>query len=142
MLEFMRQLVRMAGALSVAGAAALPLLAHGQTVEATDAAPTSTEGQVVARDLSTGKLRAATAEEAQALQRHRTALRRSPEAMQPRRHWSGAVGARLTDEFMTYSIVMRQADGKLVEICVDGAEAAAKAMSAPVTARSAGLPTE
>ena len=50
-----------------------------------------------------------------------------------------AHGARLTDEFMNYSVVVRTADGKLVELCVqDPSTLTAK----PAQSKKSELPTE
>ncbi len=148
MFEFLKPRARGVGAMSlVFGATALSMGVQAQSTPSSEAAaapltaPTNAEGQVVARDPETGKLRAANAEELQALQRHRAA-HRSAARMEPRSHWSGATGARLTDEFMTYSVVVKRSDGKLVELCVEGADGAAKIVAAPGAATSASLPTE
>lgn len=147
MFEFLKPHVRGVGALSVVlGATALSMGAQAQTVQSSEAvavpltAPAVADGQVIARDPETGKLRAANTDEMQALQRHR-ATQRHTARMEPRSHWSGATGARLTDEFMTYSVVVKRSDGKLVELCVEGADGAAKVVAAP-GATSDSLPTE
>lgn len=147
MFEFLRPRVCGVGALSaLLGATALSMGAQAQTVQSSETvaapltAPAVADGQVIARDPETGKLRAASADEMQALQRHRATQRRAAR-MEPRSHWSGAIGARLTDEFMTYSVVVKRSDGKLVELCVEGAEGAAKVVAAP-GATSDSLPTE
>jgi hypothetical protein len=147
MFEFLKPLSRGVGALGVLiGASVLPMVSHaGAPVDdsASIAAPAGGESQVVARDLVTGKLRPATAEEVQVLRSHRAELRAAGSlGTQSRSHWSGAVGARLTEEFLSYSVVVKQADGRLVEICVEGSEAATKAINSPATSKTAGLPTE
>ena len=147
MFEFLKPHARGVSTLSVVlGAAAMSMGAHAQSTSSTGAdqaesmaAPVA-DGQIVARDRETGKLRPANAEEMQLLQRHRTTLRAA--RMESRTHWSGATGARLTDEFMSYSVVVKRADGKLVELCVDGADGAAKVVAAPGVATSVSLPTE
>jgi hypothetical protein len=70
----------------------------------------------VTRDAATGKLRAATAEEHQALaaKKAKFAIRAAAPAPMSKSHSSGARGARLTDEFLTSSVAVRQADGTVV----------------------------
>ena len=143
--------------LALVGIAALPLqaLAHDGHAEAAKPAqaqapaPVDANGQVVVRDAATGQLRAATPEEAQALHASRAGvatLRKSAVAATPqaRFHPSGARGARLTDEFMSYSVVVRQPDGSLATLCFESreeADAALKAAASPV-AKTSTLPTE
>jgi hypothetical protein len=121
--------------------AAIPLSASALDATADDAvAPLPADAQVVARDPVTGALRAATADEVKALQRARGAQARSGSPTSARYvHANGARGARLTDEFMNYSIVVRGADGKLVEICVQDPSTL---VAAPAQAKPATLPTE
>ena len=101
------------------------------------------DAQIVVKDADTGKLRHATPEEARALHAGRANARAarggSPES---RSHWSGARGARLTDEFMTFTVVVKRADGKLVELCVEGAETTAKVVASAPQFKPATLPTE
>lgn len=130
----------------VAGAV-LPLAAGAQAAPSAEAATAAVsaggEAQVVARDPDTGKLRAATAEEVQALRSARAGLRRSAAPIaEARSHWSGARGARLSDEFMNYSVVVKMPDGRLVELCVEDARTASSMPRAAVTAKSFELPTE
>ena len=141
--------------LALVGIAALPLqaLAHDGHAEAAKPAqaqaPVDANAQVVVRDAATGLLRAATPEEAQALHASRAGvatLRKSAVAATPqaRFHPSGARGARLTDEFMSYSVVVRQPDGSLATLCFESreeADAALKAAASPV-AKTSTLPTE
>jgi hypothetical protein len=144
-------------ALALVGTAFMPLLANAQgvtplapaanapTVDATASSRVdASAAQMVVRDSATGALRAPTAEEAQSMgSRAASPYRRSAApATLPKVHSSGARGARLHDEFMTYSVVVRQADGSLVEQCFGSkAEAEAALKSSPVT-RAATLPTE
>lgn len=128
---------------ALVGAAVIPLAAAALEAPAAsdqEAAPTIADSQVLARDPATGQLRAATAEEVQALRQARATQLRGGAATSARHtHWSGARGARLTDEFMNYSVVVRTADGKLVELCVqDPATLTAK----PGQAKKPELPTE
>jgi len=128
---------------ALVGAAAIPLGAAAletQTASEQAASVASADAQVVARDPATGKLRPATAEEVQALHRSRAQLRASGGVTSASHsHWSGARGARLTEEFMNYSVVVRTADGKLVELCV---EDPATLTSKAAPAKSSTLPTE
>jgi hypothetical protein len=141
-------------ALALVGTALMPLQANAQavvptsavnasTVEATPVRVDATAAQMVVRDPATGALRAPTAEEAHAMSsRSPSALRRTASATMPKVHVSGARGARLHDEFMSYSVVVRQADGSLAEQCFSSkAEADAALKSSPV-ARAATPPTE
>ena len=43
---------------------------------------------------------------------------------------------------MTYTVVVKNADGSLVELCVEGTEATAKVLKAAPVAKPATLPTE
>jgi hypothetical protein len=92
------------------------------------ALPAIASAQTVARDHHTGKLRAATAEEIQALKNSNAnvaangsaiAVRSDVLPTQQKFHPSGAQGLRLTDEFMSSSVVTRTADGKLVMECLE-----------------------
>ena len=110
-----------------AGALALATALIAPVAQAADA-------QRVVRDPETGALRAPTAEEAAALQnltaRRALQLRAAPAAPLQKFHASGARGVRLTDEFMSYSVMVRQADGTLAEQCFGSqaeADAAVKA---------------
>ncbi len=133
---------------ALAGAAALPTLAvaHDDVSAAETNAPVaSVSGQIVVRDGASGQMRSATAEEAHALhakgQGHAFSQRRAATTMS-RAHSSGAQGARLTDEFMTYSVLVRQPDGRLVSICFDTKEEAEAAVKAAPVVKTATAPTE
>jgi len=134
--------------LVLAAVAALAVPAMAQDAPAAkpeQALPVDTSaGQIVVRDATSGQLRPATAEEAQALrdQHAKGRLRVAPQATLARYHYSGARGARLTDEFMNYSVVVRQPDGSLKEFCFQSREAAEAALkSSPVVATQT-APTE
>ncbi len=99
------------------------------------------DAQVVVRDASTGRLRAPTESETQALHAAAPQLRRVASAPMQRSHHSGAKGVRLTEDFMSYSVVIKQPDGRLVEYCFPNAETAEAAVKAPVSAPNT-LPTE
>ncbi|MDQ2823691.1 MAG: hypothetical protein M3Y65_25490 [Pseudomonadota bacterium] len=92
----------------------------------------STDSMTVVRDAATGKLRGATGEEATALKAAGAAraMRVAPKATQQKVHASGARGARLTDEFMSQSVAVRQPDGSVVEQCFDSHDAASNAVAA------------
>lgn len=123
----------------------LPAMAHDDTAQrlVVTGAASATSSQMIVRDGATGQLRAPTAEEAQVLQTSRPALRRSA-VSQPmsRSHVSGAQGARLTDEFMSYSVIVRQPDGSLAEICFSSREEAEAALEAKPVAKAATAPKE
>jgi hypothetical protein len=135
---------------AVVVALAAPMSAGAQSgpaaAPATDVAEAvSGDAQIVVRDGDTGKLRAATPDEARALHAGRAQARAargggaSPES---RSHWSGARGARLTDDFMSFTVVVKRSDGKLVELCVEGAETTAKVVASAPQFKPATLPTE
>ena len=148
MFEFMKPL--RAGALGLGAAAvalAAPMLAAAQSspaaVPAAVAETISADAQIVVRDGDTGRLRHATPEEAQALHSGRAQARsRAGALLEPRAHWSGARGARLSDDFMNFTVVLKRADGKLVELCVEGAETTAKVVASAPQFKPATLPTE
>jgi hypothetical protein len=127
MFAFMKPL--RAGAIglgAVVVALAAPMSAAAQSSPAAAPAAGLSEGpsgdaQIVVRDGDTGKLRHATSDEARALNAGRAnarAARGGGPSPESRSHWSGAVGARLTDDFMSFTVVVKRADGKLVELCV------------------------
>jgi hypothetical protein len=101
----------------------------------------ATANQMVVRDAASGQLRAATAEEAQTLKPMINARITAPTTLS-RVHSSGAQGARLTDEFMSYSIVVRQADGSLAEVCFSTREEAEAALKTPLAKPANTAPTE
>lgn len=112
------------------------------------AAPAAADALVVVRDAATGALRAPTAAELSALQASRgtSSLRSAPAVPLQKFSRTGAVGARLTNDFMSHTVLVRQPDGKLVEQCFDSkeaAEAAAKGgMFATPISLAKQLPTE
>ena len=101
-------------ALRAAGIALALMGFAGQSAIAQEAV-VSNESQTVVRDAETGKLRGATPAEAVALkaQSVRAYARIAPKATLQKSHSSGARGARLTDEFMTTSVAVRNADGSI-----------------------------
>ena len=146
MFEFMKPL--RAGAIGLGAAAlglAVPIAALAQSNTA--AAPAATEAsvadaQIVVKDGDTGQLRNATPEEARALHSARPQARRAAAVPESRAHWSGARGARLTDDFLSYSVLVKRADGKLVELCVEGGETTATLVKSAPPLKPATLPTE
>ena len=106
-----------------------------------DPVTTAGDAQVVVRDAATGRLRAPTAGEFETLHAEGAKLRHVARPPLEKFHRSGAHGARLTDEFMSYSVMIKQPDGRLVEYCFEGPEAAEAAMAAPAAPVNT-LPTE
>jgi len=86
-----------------------------QGAVAQEAAPQSAESLIAVKDAETGKLRSATPAEAAALTAKRASAtaRVAPKPTMQKFHSSGARGARLTDEFMTSSVAVVNADGSL-----------------------------
>jgi len=101
-------------ALRAAGIALALMGFAGQSAIAQEAV-VSNESQTVVRDADTGKLRGATPAEAVALkaQSVKANARIAPKATLQKSHSSGARGARLTDEFLTSSVAVRNADGSI-----------------------------
>jgi hypothetical protein len=101
-------------ALRAAGIALALMGFAGQSAIAQEAV-VSNESQTVVRDAETGKLRGATPAEAVALkaQSVKANARIAPKATLQKSHSSGARGARLTDEFLTSSVAVRNADGSI-----------------------------
>lgn len=97
-------------------------------------------GITVVRDATTGQLRGPTQEEAAALQVKMKAARARISAKSPMQKWhrSGAVGSRLTDEFMHQVVATRNADGTLTIVETEAGAPAAETAAAPSTQR----PTE
>jgi len=108
-------------------------------------------GMTITKDPVTGELRAPTADEFNALEKQQVkdkaaqakanakangkagpVAAKSADAVDPEiRLANGAVGYQLGDEFMTYSVVTRNADGTTLIDCVTGAEAANQLVKAP-----------
>lgn len=112
--------------LALAGVLALgaEASAHEQTPPAAPGARVeSTSSMTVVRDAETGRLRAATAAEQQELAqsqgRARSLLRMAAPQPLQKFHSGGARGVRLTDEFMSAAVVVRQPDGSLAHQCFD-----------------------
>lgn len=134
----------MAGAFALPGATASTSAQAAQAAQAIQAAPVapvlsfSQDSAVVVKDAETGKLRAATPQENNALKATGNAkmqtMRVAPKPTLKKYHSSGATGARLTEEFMSSATVVRAADGTLVHECTDGAGHAAHAPHAATPA--------
>jgi hypothetical protein len=96
------------------------------------------EGMVVVRDAVTGKMRAPTPEEMRAL--HAATPAGAPNAAMSAARPSagasltgrgGAHGVRVGESHMVYEVVTRGPDGKLSSQCVQGADAAERALAHP-----------
>lgn len=115
------------------------LLLFAAAIAASPAAQAADPGAVISRDPATGQLRAPTAEEMQALEQAAKAASPSrmatPAAPVERRAANGAVGFHVGEQFMTYSVMRRNADGTMTMQCVTGAEAADKLVKAPRASR-------
>ena len=148
MFAFMKPLRAVAiGAGAVALAMTAPLTSAAPSTPAAEPAAEGSQSpggdaQIVVKDGDTGRLRHATSDEARALNSARPHARSHAAATASRSHWSGAQGARLTDDFMSYSVVVKRADGKLVELCVEGTETTAKVVGSAPQFKPATLPTE
>ena len=89
------------------------------TVETTGA---TQAGLRLYKDTGSGELRAPTAEEMQAVAAERPAPRTNMRKSYAR---NGATRVVLDDSFLEYSVIVRQPDGSLAEVCVTGADKAA-----------------
>jgi hypothetical protein len=124
------------------------LAAHGADAPQAPSAPeadtpvnATADAQVAVRDAATGRLRAPTESESQTLQAEGAKLRHAIRPTMQKSHSSGAHGVRLNEDFMNYSVVIKQPDGRLVEYCFSSREAADAAVAAPAPANNP-LPTE
>ncbi|GAB3471374.1 hypothetical protein GCM10027321_43150 [Massilia terrae] len=95
------------------------------------------EGMVVARDPLTGELRAPTPAERKALNASPKASLRAaaPVAPQAIVNPDGSRKVRLGERGQVYEVVRRAPDGKLTGQCVQGEDAAGRALAKPVEAR-------
>ncbi|MBB6133830.1 hypothetical protein HD842_001972 [Massilia aurea] len=102
-------------ALRAAGIAFALMGFASQSAMAQEAPAVSNDSLTVVRDAETGTLRAPTPAEAATLkaQSVRAMARIAPKPTLQKFHSSGARGARLTDEFMTTSVAVRNADGSI-----------------------------
>jgi hypothetical protein len=105
--------------LGTGAAVALCAIALPASAQEAQQAVQSADAITVTRDATTGKLRAATADEQAALKAAKAKLFRAAAVQAPLQkfHSSGARGARLTDEFMSSSVAVRQADGSIATEC-------------------------
>jgi hypothetical protein len=104
------------------------------------------DGQTVFKDPQTGKLRNPTATEAKQLNDLRAAQRAAaaaerkasgaPQANVATLQSNGVVQAFVDEESISYSVMTRDANGKLVLQCVTGATAANETISNPATIES------
>jgi hypothetical protein len=104
------------------------------------------DGQTVAKDQRTGKIRNATAAEAKQLNELRAADRAAQKAARAaagapaagvvRLQQNGIVAAHVDEESVMYSVMRRNADGKLELDCIHGKTAAESALAHPVTTHS------
>jgi hypothetical protein len=94
-------------------------------------------GMVVVRDAQTGQLRAPTAAESRALAppARSSAAMAAPSTPTVVTHPGGSRQVKLGERSLVYSVVTRDADGKLHDQCVQGAAAADKAVHAPAPAQ-------
>jgi hypothetical protein len=116
---------------------ALPLaaLVAGLTMHAPARAQ---EGMVVVRDAQTGQLRAPTPAEHKALTGGATASLRAKAPVaslssQVVRNPDGSRKLKLGQRGQVFEVVTRTPDGKLAEQCVQGEEAASRALQQPAT---------
>lgn len=124
------------GSVALVALVALPLLAQAADPASTAHAhaPSAASNMVVVIDAVTGQLRAPTPAEAKAAAERAPAARGTAGRTMPKVSAGGARGARLTDDFMHYSVAVRQPDGSLRELCFstqEEADAALKPSSAP-----------
>jgi hypothetical protein len=122
--------------------AGLPLTASAQeqstgAQSGTAHAPTAQSGMVVVRDAQTGQLRAPTAAESRALSPAPSASAAMTAPARPTvvTHPGGSKQVKLGERSLVYSVVTRDADGKLHDQCVQGAAAADKALHASAPAK-------
>ncbi|MEF9995408.1 MAG: hypothetical protein RR784_02340 [Burkholderiaceae bacterium] len=127
----------LAGFLAMAGAASAQ---DRESPAALAGGVESTASMTVVRDAETGQLRAPTAAELQTLNqgaaRARSLSRMAPATPLQKFHSGGARGARLTDEFLSAALAVRQADGGLDRQCFDSHDHASDAARAPAQANS------
>jgi len=119
--------------LALAGASAVSVQAHAQQAD----------GMTVVRDATTGELRAPTAQEHAALQQKAqakaAASRVAKQVPLQKYHPNGARGVRVTEEFTSSVVAVRNTDGSIGKQCVEGegSEHAAHAPASPAAASAA-----
>jgi hypothetical protein len=112
--------------------AALPLAAlFAAMVLHSPARAAGQDGMVAVRDPQTGQMRAPTAAELQALAPAPVATLRAqvPLSSMVVTNPNGSRSLRLGERGQIYSVVKRAPDGKLVEQCVQGEDAASRALT-------------
>jgi hypothetical protein len=128
---------------------ALALTGMSASVQAADEAPaTEAAGLKVARDPSTGHLRAPTEDEAREL--HEKGNRQGAQAraqsnaqkLHMRVHAGNARNVRMTDEFVNHTVVTRGANGELQMQCLPSKSAAESAVSMSARTVASRLPIE
>jgi hypothetical protein len=110
--------------------AALPLAALFAAVALHTPTASAQEGMVVVRDPQTGQLRAPTAAEMQTLTKQRRTLAAPAQPTAVTRS-DGVRQVYMGDKSQVYTVVTRDADGKLVNHCVQGESAAKAAVEQP-----------
>lgn len=137
--------------LALASAAAsaappMPAAADDATPQSLPLSAPGTESLTVVRDAVTGKLRQPTAQELVELQRQmqlqRAQQRIAPAAPLTKYHRSGAVGVRVTDDMIGYSVLVRRRDGSLAEQHFSSKQEAEAAVRAGAVTDTSALPTE
>lgn len=121
---------------------ALPLAAlfAALLVHAPARASEGQEGMVVVRDPLTGELRAPTPAERKALNASpKASLRSAAPAAAPQAivNPDGSRKVRLGERGQVYEVIRRAPDGKLTEQCVQGEDAASRALARPATSEEA-----
>ncbi|MCC2956325.1 hypothetical protein LK542_11935 [Massilia sp. IC2-477] len=103
---------------------------------AAPASPAQGQGMVVVRDPQTGELRTPTPDEMRTLQPPTAAARMAP--VQPKMVTGpgGRRSVQLGERHMVYSVVNRDSEGKLVEQCVNGHDAAGQAVTPPAGSKA------
>lgn len=107
------------------------------TAAALQLPPASAAGQdamVVVRDPQTGEMRKPTAAEMRTLRQQPGAAVRGPAPSAPFTRPNGTHGVQLGERGMVYQVVTRDAQGKLVQQCVEGERAANEALAKPTPA--------
>lgn len=97
-------------------------------------AGSATQGLTVVRDAESGELRAPTSAERQALHAATPAGAARPSQPTVVTGSDGRLNARLGESRLVYSVVTRGPDGKLDQTCVQGADAAERAVDGNVSA--------
>ena len=117
----------------------MPAVAHGDHDAAAAAAtPAGVDGSAnltVVRDPESGLLRAPTADEFNAMQLRAAesqSLRVAPAVPMQKYRSNGARGARMTDDFMSFAVAVRKADGSVDTQCFETKQAAEAALNTPL----------